>query len=314
MKQKPRSSLLAGVFFDPTFTGQNDSTLSSETAQANQRMMEAVHDELNPSGVLLQAIDHHLLAGGQRIRMMMALATGRALGLAPATRMSIAIACELIHNASLIHDDIQDHDRTRRKKPAVWAAFGVDVAILAGDYLLSAAYGQLAQAHHEVPALIAHLHQTTQQLIQGQSMDLLSEHQKPNGACHSLEDYRAIAVAKSGTLLALPLELSLIAAKQQLQLPIATSAAQAFAIAYQIADDIADAQEDLDRGNHNILKMLKTCKNQTPLAAAITEARLQCAQSCGFAKQLPNQSGRFLLEQAATMDKYLASMEAVSAS
>ena len=76
----------------------------------------------------------HLETGGKRLRARIALAAGRALGVWPDSVCSWAAAVEVMHNATLIHDDIQDGDRMRRGRPTTWALHGVGQAINVGDF------------------------------------------------------------------------------------------------------------------------------------------------------------------------------------
>jgi geranylgeranyl diphosphate synthase type II len=91
---------------------------------------------------LNEAMRYSLLAGGKRIRPVLALATADALGQEPLSVLPLAAAIELIHTYSLIHDDLpaMDDDDLRRGRPTAHKAFGEDVAILAGDGLYSEAF------------------------------------------------------------------------------------------------------------------------------------------------------------------------------
>jgi geranylgeranyl diphosphate synthase type II len=88
-----------------------------------------------------EAMRYSLLAGGKRVRPVLALATARALGARPEHFIPVASAIELIHTYSLIHDDLpaMDDDDLRRGKPTSHKRFGEDVAILAGDGLFAEA-------------------------------------------------------------------------------------------------------------------------------------------------------------------------------
>ena len=88
---------------------------------------------------------YSLLAGGKRIRPVLALATARAIGRDPAGVLPLAAAIELIHTYSLIHDDLpaMDDDDLRRGRPTCHVKFGEDVAILAGDGLYAEAFRHL---------------------------------------------------------------------------------------------------------------------------------------------------------------------------
>src|SRR2546429_1698753 len=90
---------------------------------------------------LEEAMRYSLLAGGKRIRPVLALATARAVGLEEAAVLPLAAAVELIHTYSLIHDDLpaMDDDELRRGRPTSHVEFGEDVAILSGDGLFAEA-------------------------------------------------------------------------------------------------------------------------------------------------------------------------------
>jgi geranylgeranyl diphosphate synthase type II len=94
-----------------------------------------------PTAGLEEAMRYSLLAGGKRVRPVLALATARALGADPAEHLRVAVALELIHTYSLIHDDLpaMDDDELRRGLPTAHVKYGEDVAILAGDGLFAEA-------------------------------------------------------------------------------------------------------------------------------------------------------------------------------
>jgi geranylgeranyl diphosphate synthase, type II len=102
---------------------------------------------------LEEAMRYSLLAGGKRIRPVLALATADAVGLAREEAMPLAGALELIHTYSLIHDDLpaMDDDSLRRGRPTCHVAYGEDVAILAGDGLYAEAFRHLLGEHRSAP-------------------------------------------------------------------------------------------------------------------------------------------------------------------
>lgn len=241
-------------------------------------------------------IHYHLQSGGSRLRARLALETGRALKLPPETCIRLAASCELIHNASLLHDDIQDKSTHRRGQQAAWHRFDANTAMCAGTLMLSAAFDLAARSTPNPARLIAHLHQRTADLIVGQCADL---HYDVGSL--TVEQYLQIVTGKSGALLALPLELPLIVASAEQALQTATLAGQAFAVAYQIVDDIADMNEDLSHGHCNIIAVLQA---QAPghvvaldqargEAALLAQAHRQRALEC--ASQLPDHSGQALV-------------------
>ena len=213
------------------------------------RMLSMVQQEVQPSNglesVAGQAAVYHLQTGGQRLRARLAIQTGTALKLPVADTVSIAAASELVHNASLVHDDLQDRDATRHGVPSVWSVYGDGIAICAGDLLLSAAYCALAGVSrpHLLPTLMSRLHHRIFDASNGQCVDLTNEKLK----VFSLADYERLAILKSGSLLALPMELALAASGELHAVPVARRAAESFAIGYQIFDDLNDVQKDSSR-------------------------------------------------------------------
>ena len=97
---------------------------------------------------------YSLLAGGKRIRPVLALATASAIGRDPEWVLPLGAAIELIHTYSLIHDDLpaMDNDDLRRGRPTCHVAFGEDVAILAGDGLYAEAFVLLLSRQQAEPA------------------------------------------------------------------------------------------------------------------------------------------------------------------
>jgi geranylgeranyl diphosphate synthase type II len=140
--------------------------------------------------------------------------------------------------------------------------------------------------------LVLHLHQRTADLIHGQTLDLSFADQPVN-----LQGYLDIASAKSGSLLALPLELVMITSNQLNALPTAKQAGESFAIAYQIADDLNDVEDDLARGTCNIVHVLQLRdldrSQATHEALDLMQKHLRLAEH--YAAQLPAESGAYLL-------------------
>jgi geranylgeranyl diphosphate synthase type II len=103
-----------------------------------------------------EAMRYSLLAGGKRIRPVLALATARAVGLEQREALPLAGAIELIHTYSLIHDDLpaMDDDELRRGQPTCHVKFGEDVAILAGDGLYAEAFHHLLTHQRSAPELV----------------------------------------------------------------------------------------------------------------------------------------------------------------
>src|SRR5258708_9785455 len=120
-----------------------------------ERYLESLHFGAQPASQGLEdALRYSLLAGGKRIRPVLALATGQAVGLPQPDLLPVAGAIELIHTYSLIHDDLpaMDDDDVRRGRPTCHKAFGEDVAILAGDALFAEGFRLLLSEQRGEPA------------------------------------------------------------------------------------------------------------------------------------------------------------------
>jgi geranylgeranyl diphosphate synthase, type II len=169
---------------------------------------------------LEKAMRYSLLAGGKRVRPVLALATARALGADPGAYLRVAAALELIHTYSLIHDDLpaMDDDDLRRGLPTAHVEFGEDVAILAGDGLFAEAIRLFCEQPGDpgrVLAALAELAGATgvDGMVGGQYVDVAAEAADADAlrALHGLKTGRLIAasvgivlvlegVAESGTI------------------------------------------------------------------------------------------------------------------
>jgi geranylgeranyl pyrophosphate synthase len=249
------------------------------------------------------AAAYHLSAGGQRVRARLALQAGLAAGLTESDAISIASAVELLHNASLVHDDIQDKDEFRRGQKAVWFVFGVNTAICAGDLLLSAAYATLCDVNkpHALGPMLKLMHERIALAVDGQHGDLTAGLSTLDNRL-SVSAYQTIAMNKSGALLSLPIELVLLASNKPQYLANAWQAAGAFAIGYQIVDDLCDVDSDLCAGSHKSRNNIVSVFNGS---SSLADATVQAAQlglknielSIALAQDLPDGIGHLLAEQ-----------------
>ena len=126
-----------------------------ERMPAVERALGAALPPAETEPALLHAAMRHLLfPGGKRLRPALALAAAEAVGAPPERALPVAVAVELVHTYSLIHDDLpcMDDDSLRRGIPTVHVAFGEATAVLAGDALLAAAFFALTAAEHDHPA------------------------------------------------------------------------------------------------------------------------------------------------------------------
>ncbi len=248
-------------------------------------------------GVAARAAHEHMAAGGARVRARLTLDAALALRCPPDVGVALAVACELLHNASLVHDDVQDRDAWRRGRPSVWSRHGAGVAICTGDLMLSAAYAALAGAGSRAPLLVRHAHAAVAAAVAGQC----AATSPGDVAAVDLPAYEAIAAGKSGALLGLPLELALVAAGLGAQVPHARAAARRFAIGYQMADDIDDADIDAATGSLNAVALLGRDGHEAPADGVRDLALAHLAAAVLLAEGLPSGIGTLLAARAAAL-------------
>jgi geranylgeranyl diphosphate synthase type II len=193
---------------------------------------------------LEEAMRYSLLAGGKRIRPVLALATAEALGRPTDEALPLAAAIEMIHTYSLIHDDLpaMDDDELRRGKPTCHVAFGEDVAILAGDGLFAEALRLALEQQQGEPAnVIAAVREVvtaagTHGMVGGQFLDVSGADRTDLRRLHELKTGALIA-ASVGSVLALE------GVDGPATIPFRRFAAE-LGVVFQIVDDILDVTGD----------------------------------------------------------------------
>ena len=159
-------------------------------------------------------LDGEAAAGGKALRPTLCLLVCEALGGHWPHAMPAAVSLELVHNFSLIHDDIQDEDLERHHRPTVWAKWGVAQAINAGDamFCLATLHLETLRAHFDdtmAMDAVSLLHEATREMIQGQYLDVSFEVVPEVG----LDDYLRMISYKTGALLRASIELGALLAK-----------------------------------------------------------------------------------------------------
>jgi geranylgeranyl pyrophosphate synthase len=181
-----------------------------------------------------QAAHHHFQDTGKMLRAGLALSTAQALKVHSETALYWAAAIEVLHNASLIHDDISDGDTKRRDRPSVWAAFGRDIALALGDWLIAMSYDFAAKAamSARAPELVAVLAKHMKDTTSGQAMEFEMK------SYPDWNDYLNVIRGKTAPLFIAPVEgIALVAGRDDLIKPVADYF-NAVGTAYQVANDI----------------------------------------------------------------------------
>jgi geranylgeranyl diphosphate synthase type II len=198
--------------------------------------------------MLHESMLYSLLAGGKRIRPVLAMASCEACGGKPGDIVQPAAALEVIHTYSLIHDDLpaMDNDDLRRGKPTNHKVFGEAVAILAGDGLLSEAFLMILEAGGiKAERLLEAARELSlasgaRGMVGGQVQDILSEGSEPDK-----ETLHYIHTHKTGTLLRASVRFGGILVGADREVLQALSAfGESLGLAFQIVDDILDIKGD----------------------------------------------------------------------
>jgi geranylgeranyl diphosphate synthase type I len=200
-----------------------------------EERLNAVIERVQPDE-LAEEIGHVALSGGKRVRPTVTVLVCEALGGEPEAAVDFAVGIELVHNASLVIDDIIDESEVRRGTPAAWAEYGHGPAIIASDGLLGEAFA-LFSADERAMQTVA---EAMVELGEGEATELLAQ---PTNET----EYMELARRKTGALFRAAAELGAIAADAD---PYTVEAmgeyAQRVGVAFQMRDDVLDATSDAE--------------------------------------------------------------------
>ncbi len=197
---------------------------------------KALERELQNMPVPLRNIaEHVLMAGGKRLRPIMALCAARMFGASGSDLYRLAVIPEMIHVATLLHDDVLDDADTRRGKPAAHTKYGVPSAILAGDALLAAA-SHITSSFGR-PELLACVSESVLMTAAGEAHEIALQ-----GSCsHSEKEYLDIIAGKTGWLLRGSCRLgALFAGASAEQVEAISEYGLKLGMAFQVVDDALD--------------------------------------------------------------------------
>jgi len=227
--------------------------LSQCQQQVNARLEFWLRQQNGLAPRLVDAMRYATFNGGKRVRPVLAYAAARAVGGDPLQADDVAVALEMVHSYSLVHDDLpaMDDDDLRRGKPTCHIAFDEATAILAGDALQCLAFEVLTRSPLSLPdatrlRLIRILasNSGTQGMAGGQALDLAAE-----GKNLSLQQLETIHAHKTGCLIRASVAmgaLSCPAIDEALLAPL-DQYAQAIGLAFQVQDDILDVIGDTEQ-------------------------------------------------------------------
>jgi geranylgeranyl diphosphate synthase, type I len=280
-----------------------NASVAAALTRAAGLLAPALDDAVGRLSPSLQApVQHHLAGGGKRVRAALSVVSAAAAGATEETGVLGAVAIELVHNFSLIHDDIIDGDTERRHRSTVWSEFGIGQAIIAGDALSTLALQVLLDEPTPERVNAARcLVEATQLMIAGQADDMAFESQPSVTVAECL----AMERGKTSALLACAVSLGAILAGA----PDATVTALAdfgshVGTSFQAIDDLLGIWGEPAHTGKPVGSDLAQHKKTLPVSIALTRA----------GKSLPELEG--LLEgdlQPAEMERARVLIEACGA-
>ena len=186
--------------------------------------------------------------GGKRIRPLISMWFGAANDVDRESALVVACLTEWLHNAFLIHDDIQDGDAWRRDEPTLWKSHGTATALNAADWLLSAVYTEISQlsvsdaVRSRLLQAVSDVHRRT---VEGQQLDLGGR----ADSGFSLSDYERLVKSKTGRYLALGMVcVAILADFDQHRVDALWQVGDQLGPAFQIQDDLLDLTPEKGRG------------------------------------------------------------------
>lgn len=235
---------------------------------------------------VVEAMGYSLLAPGKRLRPLLTLLACEAAGGSVADALPAAVAVEMVHTYSLIHDDLpaMDDDDLRRGRPTCHVAFGEALAILAGDGLLTLAFEVLADGYASSTATVCILELArgagAAGMIGGQVLDLTADGKIRGEVARSVADLEAIHRRKTGALFRSALRMGVYAAGKTDASIVARidEYGAAFGLAFQVTDDLLDVVGDAATAGKRVNKDADRGKLTYPGLLGVDASRRKAAE------------------------------------
>jgi octaprenyl-diphosphate synthase len=242
----------------------------SDELQLVERLLRA---SLQSEVALVSQVGEHVVAGGgKRLRPAMVLLASALGNKPPAGRFQVAAAIELIHTATLLHDDVVDESSLRRGRSTANSAFGNAAAVLAGDFLYSRAFQMMVSAGH--PDVMAIVSDATNTIAEGELLQLMNCGDPDLGETACLDVIRR----KTATLFEASARVGsvLVAAEKDVQDALGAYGSH-LGTAFQLVDDVLDYSGDADSIGKSLgddlaegkvtLPLIRTMQRSTPARA-----------------------------------------------
>ena len=265
----------------------NPLALIADDMQAVDRV---IAQRLTTSVPLIGQISQYIIAaGGKRLRPALLLMVSNALGEQRPTKHTLAAVVELIHTATLLHDDVVDESTLRRGRPTANESFGNPASVLVGDFLHTRSFQMMVEAGNM--RILQVLSDATNVIAEGEVQQLINTHDA------SLDEAGYLHVIRSKTAKLFEASTQIAAILAEASPAVETACAtygQALGTAFQIIDDVLDYDGDAAEMGKNLGDDLREGKCTLPLIIAMQRATPEDAQVVrqaieqGSAEQLPS--------------------------
>jgi len=288
------SSFTLSVASEPATEFDLGEYIMSKQPAIIKALEESVVSPEPQTDLISESMRYSLMAGGKRIRPVLCLAACEMFGGDEEVAMPTAVALEMIHTMSLIHDDLpsMDNDDLRRGNPTNHVVYGEDIAILAGDSLLSTSFQWVAQntPQDKVEAtrildVIARLGKSVgaKGLAGGQVMDLVCE---GKGDDVTIEDLRWIHTHKTAALLEVAVASgAILGGATPEEVKLCEKFALNIGLAFQVADDILDITQSTEELGKTAGKDDAVDKTTYPKLLGLDGARAEAERLVSEAKE-----------------------------
>lgn len=273
--------------------------LDARRVQVDELLAECLPAATACPPLVLEAMRYSLFAGGKRLRPILTLAAAEALSTDPTLAHPAACAIEMIHTYSLIHDDLpaMDNDTLRRGRPTAHVVYGDGIAILAGDGLLTEAFGILSRRPETRDPTIAERKRRTLEriaaaagpagMVGGQAIDLLAAGQVPHrsGPVVDLDGLQEMHQRKTGALIrAAAVAGAIMAGASEEAIRAVDNYASRLGLGFQIVDDVLDVEGTTDTMGKTSGKDAASGKPTYPSIVGVARSRELAAQAIAEAK------------------------------
>jgi octaprenyl-diphosphate synthase len=232
-------------------------TVATEFEQVNQLIIDQLHSDVP----MVENIGHYIVdAGGKRLRPLLVLLTGAALGGCSPEHITFATVIEFIHTATLLHDDVVDISTLRRGRPTANAEFGNAAPVLVGDFLYTRAFQLMVQLQDM--DILRHMADTTNTIAEGEVMQLA----RAGDADTTADQYLDVITRKTAVLFASGCYgAAKLSGQDSYTCQMLRDFGLNLGIAFQMIDDVLDYEGDPEATGKNVGDDLTEGKPTLPL-------------------------------------------------